>query len=160
MPEKKRKRLRLQNFDYTKNGAYFVTVCTHNKADLFGPVGEKTDASAMIEQVFEETLREYPQMECCRYVVMPNHFHALLVIENMTDFSAQSVAHFMQAFKSKTTVCYIRLVKAGKAAPFAGKLWQRSYYDHIIRNEQDFQEVWKYIEENPLRWQLKRQTEL
>lgn len=91
---------------------------------------------------------------------MPNHLHALIVIEDMKNVSDKSIAEFMRSFKSQSTVEYIRMVKAGKAKPFEGKLWQRSYYDHVIRNELDFQEVWKYIAENPLRWQLRKQREL
>ena len=158
LPE--RKPNRLPTFDYSQSGAYFVTVCTHEKAELFGRVGEPSEIADKMKEVFEEVLSEYPQLRCPQYVVMPNHLHALVVIDKMESTSDMTISDFMRVFKSKSTVAYIHMVKAGKALPFEGKLWQRSYYDHVIRNEQDFTEVWKYIEENPLRWQLKRKKDL
>ena len=157
MAQNRRKQLRLEQYDYSNNGAYFVTVCTHQKKELFGCVGEPSEVADKIRDIFEEVLSAYPRMQCPVSVVMPNHLHALLVIDKLDDDHDKTVAEFMRAFKSKSTVDYIRMVREGKAIPFDGKLWQRSYYDHIIRNEQDFREVWSYIEENPLRWQLKRQ---
>ena len=62
----------------------------------------------------------------------------------------------VQAFKSQSTVEYIRLVKEGKAKPFDKHIWQRSFYDHVIRNDHDFEEIYKYIEENPQKWKLDR----
>ena len=160
MNQDRRKKLRLKQYDYSSSGAYFVTICTYQRAALFGPVGRPSEAAERIVEVFKEVLSKYSCMNCSKYVVMPDHFHALLVIDKTGDAPEKTLSEFMGAFKSKSTVAYIHLVKAGKAPPFAGKLWQRSYYDHVIRNEQDFLEVWKYIEENPLRWQLKRQKDL
>lgn len=154
MDSPRRKQMRLPTYDYSSNGAYFVTACTHNKVKLFGDIGSDSIASQMISFEFEHILSRYPQICCPKYVVMPNHFHALVVIDKMDDSSSSTIAEMMQSFKSKTTVEYIRLVNAGKARPFDRKVWQRSYYDHVIRNERDFQEVWKYIDENPLRWEL------
>ena len=160
MEQNKRKKLRRENYDYGSNGAYFVTICTHEKAELFGKVGEPSEAADKIKEVFESVLSECSQIKCPQYVVMPNHLHALLVIDNIESTSDMTISDFVRVFKSKTTVAYIRLVKEGKAQPFEGKLWQRSYYDHVIRNEQDFLEVWEYIAENPLRWQLRKQKVL
>ena len=122
------------------------------------PVGKM--AADMIQEIFEEVLSKYQQMQCVRSVVMPNHIHALIMIDGRGNASDSTISEFVRAFKSKSTVAYIRMVKDGRAISFEGKMWQRSYYDHIIRNEQDFREVWKYIEENPLRWQLKGQRNL
>ena len=160
MDQERRKKLRLEQYDYSSHGAYFVTVCTHERAELFGEAGQPSEVADKMKEVFEAVLEKYTYMRCPQYVVMPNHLHALIVIEDMKNVSDKSIAEFMRSFKSQSTVEYIRMVKAGKAKPFEGKLWQRSYYDHVIRNEQDFQEVWKYIAENPLRWQLRKQREL
>lgn len=154
MDHPNRKRLRLPAYDYSSNGAYFITVCTHRKVKLFGDAGSNSAAAQMIRSEFERLISRYSQVYCQQYVVMPNHFHALIEIEKQNDSPSSTIAEMMQAFKSKTTVEYIRLVKAGKARPFDKKVWQRSYYDHVIRNERDYQEVWKYIEENPMRWEL------
>lgn len=149
--------IRLPEYDYSSNGAYFLTICTQNKAEFFGGGGIDSPVGQMIGETFEEVLSNYPQMRCPQYVVMPNHFHALVVVDKMSEKPSATIARMVQAFKSKTTVAYIRMVKSGKAVPFEGKLWQRSYYDHVIRNEQDYLETWKYIEENPLKWKLKKE---
>ena len=160
MEQKEHKKRRLENYDYGSNGAYFITVCTYERAELFGSVGEPSEVADKMKEIFEEVLSTYSQISCPQYVVMPNHLHALLVIDKTGWESREAIPDFMRVFKSKSTVAYIRMVEEGIAQPFHGKLWQRSYYDHIIRNEQDFREVWKYIEENPLRWKLKRQKDL
>lgn len=152
----KRKRIRLPDYDYSGNGAYFITVCTQNKVKLFGEIGENTPARQMVEKVFAQVLSRYPHVDCPKYVLMPNHFHALLVIDKRDMEASATVMNVVQAFKSISTVEYIRLVKAGFAVPFEKKVWQRSFYDHIIRSERDFQEVWRYIDENPLKWKLDR----
>ena len=113
----------------------------------------------MVCRVFEEVLARYPQMQCPKYVVMPNHFHALVMIDKMNSVPTDAISAMMRSFKSKTTVEYIRLVRSGAAEPFNGKLWQRSYYDHVIRNQQDFVETWKYIENNPVKWMMGQKTE-
>jgi len=160
MHQDRRKKLRLEKYDYSSNGAYFVTICTHKKVELFGDVEQPSEAAYRMKEVFEDVLSNYPQMQCPKFVVMPNHFHALIVVDNQENAPGKTIAELIRAFKSKSTVAYIRMVKEGKAPSFEDKLWQRSYYDHIIRNEQDFLEVWKYIEENPLRWQLKKEKHL
>lgn len=159
MEHPNRKRNRLAQYDYSSHGAYFLTLCTHQKQSLFGAPDVKTPAREIIIQIFFETLANYPQMKCPCHVVMPDHFHALIVINNPDGHESKTIAEMMRSFKSRATVAYIRLVKDGVAQPFAGKLWQRSYYDHVIRNQRDFEEIWKYIEENPIRWQMKRETE-
>ena len=86
---------------------------------------------------------------------MPNHFHAIIVLGARADMeSAPTVSDIIRDFKRQTTIEYIKLVKSGLAAPFDGKLWQRSFYDHVIRNQQDFDEIYRYISENPTRWEF------
>ena len=159
MEKPRRKKIRLSEFDYSSNGAYFLTVCTHGKAELFGEPEVQTPTREMICRVFEESLLKYPKMTSPKYVVMPNHVHALVVIDNPDSSKGETIAEMMRSFKSKSTVEYIRLVKCGMAQPFDGKLWQRSYYDHVIRNRQDFEEIWNYIEGNPIRWKIRQETE-
>ena len=156
MEQKRRKVIRLPQFDYSSNGAYFITICTHERRNLFGQIDSDSPAKQMLYEEFEMVLKRFPQMTSPNYVVMPNHFHALIVIDKMNEEASDTVAKMIQAFKSKSTVEYIRLVKAGKAAAFAGKVWQRSYYDHVVRNDRDYQEIWRYIDENPLKWKLDR----
>ena len=114
----KRKRLRLPEYDYSQNGAYFITICTQNRETLFGDVGADSISARMISDIFEKTISE-----------------------------------IVQTFKRRSTIEYIKLVKQGLAQPFDKKVWQRSYHDHIIRNEKDFRMIRKYIDENPITWE-------
>lgn len=148
-----RKPLRLNNFDYSTAGAYFITICTNNKKMLFSPVGADSISARMIEKTFLETIQRYNGVDSPIYVVMPNHFHAIITISRADMESAPTVSDIVQSFKRYSTVEYTKMVKKGILPPFDKKLWQRSFYDHIIRNRDDYNEVFKYIYENPARWQ-------
>lgn len=149
----KRKRLRLPDYDYSTTGAYFITVCTKNHICLFGAVGADSISARMVESVFLETVREFAGVEAPIFVVMPNHFHALITISRADMESAPTISTLVQTFKRHTTVEYTKLVKSGVLPPFEGRIWQRSFYDHVIRNQEDFDDIYRYIEENPQRWQ-------
>lgn len=160
----RRKLLRLQGYDYSQNGAYFVTICTQNRETLFGNVGAESISARMIANIFEETISQYKDVYCPNYVVMPNHFHAIIVIEKdyIKDIqkderadieSAPTLSEVIRTFKRYSTLEYIKMVNQGVLPPFYGKIWQRSYHDHIIRNEKDFQIIYDYITNNPLNWE-------
>ena len=153
----KRKILRLQNFDYTSNFAYFVTVCTHEMRCLFGSVkdGEMhlNEAGRMVrEQVHAIQNGESVVME--NYVVMPNHIH--LIVKLLKAEQPISLPEVMRRFKSSVSTKYIQGVKRKKFPPFEKKIWQDSYHDRIIRNQAEFDMVYTYIENNPLKWELDR----
>ncbi|HWS30520.1 MAG TPA: transposase [Clostridia bacterium] len=107
----------------------------------------------MIDDIFQKTIEQYPNVHCPKYVVMPNHLHAILVMDRAGMESAPTLSEVVQSFKRHSTIEYIKLVKGGVLPAFEKRIWQRTYYDHVIRNEQDYQEIWKYIDENPLKWQ-------
>ena len=147
-----RKKLRLQNFDYSTTGAYFITICTNGRIPIFGSVGADSISAQMIERTFLETIARYSCVESPIYVVMPNHFHAIITIFRADMESAPTISEIVQAFKRYSTIEYIRMVKEGMLPPFKKAIWQRSFYDHIIRNHNDYNEVFKYIYENPIKW--------
>ena len=157
----KRKRLRWEGFDYSTPGGYFITICTKDRKPIFGPVGADSISASLVERTFLETINQYPNVECPIYVVMPNHFHAIIVIldqdaisrADMESAHATTVSGIVQAFKRYSTIEYIKLVKKGILPPFDKQIWQRSFHDHVIRNRQDYEEHVKYIYENPIRWQ-------
>ena len=151
-----RKIVRLPDYDYSTNGAYFVTICTYNRKPLFGDVGADLVSARMVCTEFKKTVDSFPQIACPKYVVMPNHFHAIIVIQRADTRSAPTIMDVVQAFKSRTTVEYTRLVKQGLLPPFEKHVWQRSFYEHVIRNDRDYEEIWRYIDENPLKWKLDR----
>ena len=148
----KRKSTRLKNFDYSSTGAYFVTICTKDRKMLFAPVGADSISARMIERTFLETIEKYNGVDSPIYVVMPNHFHAIITISRADIESAPTLSEIVQSFKRYSTIEYTKMVKKGILPPFDKQIWQRSFYDHIIRNRDDYNEVFKYIYENPIRW--------
>ncbi|MCL2488581.1 MAG: hypothetical protein FWE80_07850 [Oscillospiraceae bacterium] len=177
MSDKKvRKNIRLQGYDYATPGAYFVTICTQNRRDLFGEIiiegGEPTVgaglvsahvqmklnvAGMMIDQIWSQVINEYPHVERDKYVIMPNHFHGIIRINEMGAQAdtrpAPTVGDIICSFKSQTTHAYITGVKSGQFPPFHTRFWQRNYYEHILRDENEYLKAWEYIDTNPLHWQ-------
>lgn len=171
-----RRSIRLKGYDYAQAGLYFITICTQNRACLFGNItnGEMilNDAGMMIETEWMNLKKRFTNIELHEYVTMPNHFHAILEIVGATLVVAQNdvvtqnedrattrviptgktIGDIMDAFKSITTVEYIRDVKTMGLQPFNGKLWQRNYWEHIIRNENDYHRIAAYIINNPQNW--------
>lgn len=119
---------------------------------LFGDVGADSISARMVERTFLETIARYPTVEAPFYVVMPNHFHAIITIARADMESAPTLPQVMQSFKRYSTIEYIKMVKAGILPPFNGHIWQHSYYDHVIRCESDYLEIARYIDENPAKW--------
>ena len=163
-----RKLNRLSEYDYGQEGAYFVTLCTQNRSRLFQielPVRNDlcvvpdngtahrpcpTKGNLIIHKWIRETENKFPDITIDKYAVMPDHLH--LIVTNKEQYAGCSLPDVMRFFKTMTTNEYIRGVKDGTLTPFDGKLWQKSYYDHVIRNQQDYNEIWQYIENNPTKW--------
>ena len=150
----KRKLIRLKNFDYSTSGAYFITICTNHRKMLFAPVGADSISARMVERTFLETIQKYNGVDSPIYVVMPNHFHAIITVSRADMESAPTVSKIVQEFKRYSTIEYIKMVKNGILPPFEKQVWQRSFYDHVIRNNDDYDEIYKYIYENPMRWEF------
>ena len=92
-----RKILRLQKFDYSSSGAYFITICTKDRKMLFAPVGADSISARMVKRTFLETIRQYNGINCPIYVVMPNHLHAIITISRADMESAPTVSEIVQA---------------------------------------------------------------
>ena len=120
---------------------------------LFAPVGADSISARMIERTFLETIEKYQHIESNVYVVMPNHFHAIIEISRADMESAPTISDIIQSFKRYSTLEYIKMVKKGDVPPFEKQIWQRGFYDHIIRDRCDYDEISKYIYENPLKWE-------
>lgn len=148
-----RRTLRLKNYDYAQNGAYFVTICTHQRTPYFSSpaVGADSISARIIKTTFEETVSSYMGVSCPIFVIMPDHFHAIVVFDRADMESAPTLSDVVQAFKRYSTVEYTKAVKAGLLPAYDRRIWQRGYYEHVIRSEEDFRECWKYIEENPMK---------
>lgn len=159
----KRKDVRLKNYDYSANGAYYVTVCTHNRAKLFGTIvgatlrGRPNRPDKMIEKWVLELENKFDNLKIDKYIIMPDHIHLLIsVSDNLTgDHTGSPLPFVIDWFKTMTTNEYIRGVKNGIYPPFDKHIWQRNYFEHVVRCEQDYEEIWRYIEENPLKHYLR-----
>ncbi len=154
-----RKQNRLKNYDYSEIGCYFVTICTEKRQHLFNiqnmPIGNDlcvVPQNQIIHKWIRETATKY-QLNIDNYAIMPDHIHLLITISER--HTGRSLQKAIQFFKTMSTNEYIRFVKTGVLPPFSQKLWQKSYYDHIIRNQQDYEETWEYIENNPIQWYIK-----
>ena len=167
-----RRSIRLRGYDYSREGAYYVTVCTREKKCLFGNIiGKKmllNDAGKMIRSVWQGIPDRFPNIDLDEFIVMPNHIHAVFVI-NQQDMCRgepcvrphnrqngtlpNTVGRILQAYKSITTDEYIAGVKQRGWKPFRYKLWQRNYWEHIIRDTEDYNHICEYIYDNPAQWQ-------
>jgi REP element-mobilizing transposase RayT len=171
-----RRSIRLREYDYSSVGAYFVTVCANGRECLFGDIADDVmrvnDAGRMVYEWWLKLPERFPPVSLDEFVIMPNHFHGIIVFTNHTnDFQNQnqnqgddkvrpfgtienSLGRVVQAFKSLTTVEYVKGVNDLNWSPFSGRLWQRNYYERIIRNENEMSAIREYIRFNPSKWSL------
>ena len=134
---------RLQNYDYKTANHYFVTVCTHHKQCVFGAAGEPNGIGQMAAQGIKDISRHFPGVGVDEYVIMPNHVHMILVFpQEQCNLSA-----VVGSYKSYVSKMF-HVEHPGVT------LWQRSFYDHVIRDEAAYLEIKRYIRENPLKWNL------
>lgn len=150
-----RKQLRLHGYDYAFPGAYFVTICSAGKRPVLGSVsGERIVLSPAGEIVRSEWIalaERFPRTVLDEFVIMPNHLHGVLAFVGPAGGASLSPTLFevIGAFKSISTIKVNRLLRQRGAA-----LWQRSYYEHIVRTGEDLRKIQRYIYENPLMWSL------
>ena len=146
----KRKPNRIPHYDYSTPHAYFITVCTANRRNLFwDDVSAATRRPCLssygeiVAQCIQNIPLHYPAITVDCYTVMPNHIHLLLQIH--TDCDGRRIA-------APTISTVVNQLK-GTATRQAGfSLWQKGFYDHVVRGEKDYRDIWLYIESNPMKW--------
>ena len=147
-----RRSIRLYNYDYSCEGLYFVTICTQDKRCLFGHITDSTMVLNDVGEILLKTLERLPERygNLCidRYVIMPNHVHAILVIKQQVD--GCTIGQIVGAFKSLAFQAVFNLYK--EKGRTLGRLWQRNYYEHIIRDSAAYDKITDYILSNPDRW--------
>lgn len=148
-----RKPNRLTEYDYSTPNAYFLTICTENRKNLFwknvGAIIDRpenvplTNLGCLVRQCIIEIPMHYPMISVDNFVVMPNHIHLLLQIH--TDANGRSLI-------APTISTVVRLMKGTVSKQAGFSVWQKGFYDHVIRNNKDYQSIWNYIQGNPSKW--------
>ena len=139
----KRKPTRLKGYDYSQNGYYFVTICTHNKKCILSNI--VGDDAHIVPSKYGIIVEKYISniVGIDKYVIMPNHIHLIIKNDNGTMWASsptQSISQQVKSFKTLVT------------KEIGYKIFQRSFHDHIIRGEKDYLKIWNYIDTNPLKW--------
>ena len=151
-----RKPNRICNYDYSQNGAYFVTICTQNRRRILSHiVGDGFPVPKPCGSIAEEFIHQipikYPAVSVDKYVIMPDHIHMLLRIDPDigTGNPSPTLGTVIGWYKYQVSKqINTRFAQHGE------RIFQRSYYDHVIRNQQDYDDVWEYIENNPRKWAM------
>jgi len=160
-----RRSIRLKGYDYSQAGAYFVTIVAYQRECLFGEVGDGeivlNDYGLIVQKEWERSEEIRNEVELGIYVVMPNHLHGIVILKNDTVVGAtgrsplqqprgpepKSLGALMAGFKSSVTK-QINIIRDTPGHP----VWQRNYYESIIRNEREMDRLHRYIEFNPSQW--------
>lgn len=163
-----RRSIRLKNYDYSQPGAYFITICTHNRQCLFGEIvnGEMVlnEYGEIAKQCWLEIPVHFPHVQLDEFVIMPNHVHGIIIVGSRHALTLQiavppqqieqfgkpthgSIPTIIRSYKSACTK-QINIIHQSPANP----VWQRNYYEHIIRNENELDSIREYIINNPLKW--------
>lgn len=142
---------RLPGYDYSTDGWYFITINTKNHKHFFGEIVNEqmvlNDIGRVVEGEWLNTAKMRSDIVLDYFVIMPNHFHAILIIEGRKNI--QNLSSIIKGFKSSAT----SKIRTTGHSDFS---WQTRFYDRIIRSEDELSKIRKYIEQNPLRWQLKK----
>ena len=152
-----RKVIRIENYDYSSPGAYFITICTANRekvfwsdcrGDLRSPANVTLSKIGIVaDNEIQKLNTVYDAVYVDKYCIMPDHIHMILSIRTDTDGRPQvapTISRVVQQFKGAIT------------KQIGRPIWQKSFYDHGIRNQRDYDEIWEYIENNPLKYALSR----
>ena len=166
-PKPNRQSIRLKEYDYSQAGAYFVTLCTLNRKCLFGSITESKMILNTVGRIVADSWiwlsEQYDYVTLDESIVMPNHLHGIIVIEDQRHPTAggsraaptierrKSLGELVGAFKTISTkkLNRMRLTQGTR-------LWQRNYYEHVIRNDEEMNRVREYISYNPQKWELSR----
>ncbi len=161
-----RRSIRLKGYDYSEEGWYFITICTHNRMCLFGKIenGEMVlnEHGRMAQECLMAIPNHYFHAKLDQFVIMPNHIHFVIEIVIGANVMAKNYSTLSQSpaphGTSKTIGSIVRGCKIGITKLFRENtdihmVWQRNYHEHIIRDEKSYDQISEYIQTNPLKWQ-------
>ena len=140
----KRKPTRLQYFDYSSYNYYFITICTHEKKCIFGKPDKLNIYGKIAKKYIIGIENAFPDISVDQYVVMPNHIHMILIV-NESEERKSNVSTVVGQYKMMVTK-EIRKIKPDFV------VWQRSFHDHIIRNQRSYYKIWEYVKYNHQKW--------
>jgi putative transposase len=150
-----RRSIRLTGYDYSQPGAYFVTIVTNGRECIFGQIFDGQivlyDAGWIVDKSWRDLPKRYPGIHLEAFVVMPNHVHGVFTLMD----NSRKVSEIIRGFKS-VSARKINLIRNSTGQP----VWQRNYYEHIVRDEAEFQKIVNYIETNPLNWEKDHENQL
>jgi len=150
-----RRSIRLQGYDYTNTGIYFVTICCHQRHHLFGEIEngemEINVTGQIVSHLWQKIPHHFPMAELDEFILMPDHLHGIIVFPESKD--NRSLAHIVQNFKSISSRKINRINKN-----YGVSIWQRNYYERIVRTEEELKNLREYIRNNPASWR-DRKTE-
>lgn len=165
MDMQQRKANRIEDFDYSQNGAYFITVCTRDRKKLLSkisvglpdlpPTAEMLRYGEIADKYIRQMNAHYDDFSIDKYVIMPDHIHLLITIHRQEE-PGKAVSAKMNS-GSSVIAQFVGTFKRLCNKEYGENIWQGRYYDHVIRNQQDYNEIWEYIENNPQRWAMKKQ---
>jgi len=153
MEKPTRKLTRMKGYDYSQEAAFFVTICAHENKHIFGEISKIDGVNVftpsrigeIVEEIFFQLPARFPEFELTHFCLLPNHLHFLVLKNEIELPKKRSLSEFVGAFKSLSD-------RAARNEMSFVRIWQKSFNDHIIRNEKDYQTHWLYIEENVNRW--------
>ena len=163
-PRLARRLIRLQSYDYSQDGAYYFTVCTFNRVCIFGNVADSAmhpnECGQAVMDVWNLLPHHFPHVHTHAFVLMPNHVHGILVFRDADDAASRNrvlmrrgLPEVVGTFKSYSARAVNRL-RDTRGQP----VWQRGFYDHVVRTEGALARLSEYIVNNPLQWELDREN--
>ncbi len=165
--KRNRKSMRLKGYDYSQAGLYFINICTKNREHIFGIIenGEiiMNEYRNITCNYWNNIPNHYNNVELGEYIVMPNHFHGIVLLNNKIINKPKQDVSKKDAINRTPTVTVGNIVRAFKARcthtinkmnnNIGISVWQRNYYEHIIRNEKSYHQISEYIKSNSINWQ-------
>jgi putative transposase len=162
-----RRLTRLKEYDYSQPGAYFITICTKKRECLFGEIEDGqmriNDLGEIVQLSWLDLPRHYLNLQLDAFVIMPNHVHGIIVVEDVgaglkpaptvLENKKYPLSEIVRAFKTFSSKGINKLRNMPRKP-----VWQRNYYEHIIRKDESLNKIREYIETNPLRWALDREN--
>jgi REP element-mobilizing transposase RayT len=167
--ERNRKSLRLKDFDYSQSGAYFITICTNNREPVFEKFPKLKET---IQTQWGKLEARFPNIKLDEFILMPNHIHGIIFLNGLSPVGAihelasvggiyESPLQYRRNMVLPKVIGYFKMNTAkliNQMLNKSGAFWQRSYYEHIIRNEKELSRIREYIQNNPLKWDMDREN--